>query len=238
MALPDWRDETLGARTRVALWLVATVGEGGKFEKRQLRAAISGPEQVDRRMRDLRDVGWVISTYRDTEDLAPGELRLDRIGTPIWEAQHRSKGARRVSNRVRREVMERDGHRCVRCGVAAGEPYPDDPEATARMTLGHLVPHQSGGGSSAADLVTECARCNEPARHLTGAQLDSDQVWNRIRELSRDDKRRLLRWMHAGRRDLTRVEELWSQFRQLPGAERDRVLRLLAGSLTPRGTDT
>lgn len=54
---PDWRDEALGTRVRVALWLRDEVGEGRTFKKQALRSAIPGSEQVDRRMRDLRPSG-------------------------------------------------------------------------------------------------------------------------------------------------------------------------------------
>ncbi len=63
--VPDWRDGTLGTRVRVALWLASEVGEGGTFRKQQLRDAMPGVEQIDRRMRDLRPAGWEILTYRD-----------------------------------------------------------------------------------------------------------------------------------------------------------------------------
>lgn len=52
----DWRDGALGTRVRVALWLRDEVGVGNVFSKAALRAAITGAEQVDRRMRDLRPV--------------------------------------------------------------------------------------------------------------------------------------------------------------------------------------
>ena len=232
--LPDWRDDSLGSRIRVALWLATVVGEGNVFTKAGLRTAVTGREQVDRRMRELRAAGWVIKTYRDTTGLAPGELLLERIGAPIWAEGYRSAGTRRVSSRVRREVMERDHHRCVRCGIVAGELYPDDPPERARLTVGHVTPFHTGGGSSAAALVTECARCNEPARHLTGALMNAEQVWIRISELRREDKERLLRWMSAEQRDLSRVEEAWASYRQLPGIERERLQQRLAEVLTPR----
>lgn len=232
--LPDWRDESLGSRVRVALWLATVVGEGNVFTKADLRAAITGREQVDRRMRELRAAGWEIKTNRDATGLAPGELLLEQIGAPIWVSEHRSAGTRRVSSRVRREVMERDHHRCVRCGIVAGERYPEPPPERARLTLGHVTPLRTGGGSSAAELVTECARCNEAARHLTGAQMNAEQVWIRIAELRREDKARLLRWMRDGLRDLSRVEEAWASYRQLPGVERERLEQRLAEVLAPR----
>jgi hypothetical protein len=59
-----------------ALWLAAEVGEGGVFTKEQVRQAFPGISQADRRIRDLRDYGWVIHTNTDDASLASGEQRL------------------------------------------------------------------------------------------------------------------------------------------------------------------
>lgn len=230
---PDWRDSKLGARIRVALWLHGEIGEGRRFSKQQLRKAIPDVEQVDRRMRDLRPAGWVIKTYRDMAGLSPDELYLEKIGSHVWEPGQRSAGLRSISGKVRRQVMERDLHRCIRCGVSAGEAYPDDPTSSARLTLGHVNPHKHGSASDPEDLVTECARCNETAQHLTGAQLTPEQVWDRIKELPRREKQKLLGWMAAGRRSLSDTEQVWSRYRQLPAAHRESLqakLGLLLGS--------
>jgi hypothetical protein len=62
MTLPRWNDRNLkgGTMIRTALWLVSEIGEGNSFTKEQHRAAFSGIAQADRRLRDLRDHGWVI----------------------------------------------------------------------------------------------------------------------------------------------------------------------------------
>jgi hypothetical protein len=236
---PDWRDESLGTRVRVALWLADQVGEGGRFKKEDLRAlvgerdGIGKIEQVDRRMRDLRPAGWSIKTYRDMAGLKPDELFLEKIGAPVWEPEHRKAGLRNISARTRREVFERDGHRCRRCGIAAAEEYPDDPGSRARLTLGHMSPHKSATSADAGpeDLITECARCNETARHLTGPQLTGEQVWDRITELGRKEKARLLAWMLRDARTTDKTEELWAAYRQLPGVRRDRIKQELTTAL-------
>jgi hypothetical protein len=227
MAELTWRDEKLGARVRVALWLYQEVGEGNTFSKQQLRRAIPGIEQVDRRMRELRDAEWVIKTYRDMDGLRPGELYLEKIGIHVWEPGNRTAGLRSISGRVRREVMERDLHRCVRCGISAGEEYPDDPGKNARLTVGHVNPHKHGSDAQPEDLVTECDRCNEAAKHLTGAQLSPDQVWDRIEVLPKAEKVKLLKWMLADRRVMSRTEEAWARYRQLPAVKRDEIRQRL-----------
>ncbi|MFD9329127.1 HNH endonuclease [Streptomyces sp. NPDC060065] len=219
----DWRDEGLGTRVRVALWLRDEVGEGKTFKKQALRVAVPGSEQVDRRMRDLRPAGWVIKTYRDKPSLKADELYLEKIGVPIWEKERRATGLRQISSRTRRIVYEGDGHMCRRCGVAAGEEYPGEPGSRARLTLGHVNPHKSGSGSSPADLITECARCNETVRHLTGPQMTQEQVWDRIKELPVRHKRELLLWMAADARTQTDTERAWGMYRQLPAELREGI---------------
>jgi hypothetical protein len=227
---PDWRDPSLGAKVRVAAWLVSVVGEGNNFTKQQMREVIPNIEQVDRRMRDLRAAGWVIKTYRDKQ-VAANILHLEKIGSPVWQKEHRGAGSRTISPKVRREVFERDQHRCVRCGITAGELYLEAPHEEARLTLGHVNPHKLGSGATAKDLVTECARCNEPVRHLTGVQVDAERVWDRIVELPKRDKARLLSWILADARDLDKAERAWAIFRQLPGASREELLERLKDAL-------
>ncbi|MEU9013036.1 HNH endonuclease [Streptomyces sp. NPDC048479] len=219
----SWENESLGARVRVALWLRDEVGEGGKFSKARIRKAVRGTEQVDRRMRDLRPAGWVILTYRDKPSLQPDQLYLEKVGLPIWEPEHRAAGLRQISAKTRRYVYERDGHMCRRCGVAAGEAYADDPRAHARLTLGHVNPHKSGSGANAEDLITECARCNESVKHLTGVQMTKEQVWDRMKELPARGKRDLLAWMKVDHRPLSAAEKAWGMYRQLPAAVREQL---------------
>ncbi|WP_431230283.1 HNH endonuclease [Paenarthrobacter nicotinovorans] len=231
-AVPDWRDESLGTRIRVALWLSTEVGEGKTFKKQQLRDAMPGVEQIDRRMRDLRPAGWQILTYRDLNALGSDELLLEKIGAPVWEPMHRGAGLRAINAKVRQEVFKRDLNRCIRCGTFAGEPYPDDPTTTARLTLGHVNPHKHGSTASAADLVTECARCNESVKHLTDSRLSLEQVWDRVTELGKRDKEWVLTWLEAGRREASPAERVLAQVLQLPGVHRQNITERLKGYFT------
>ncbi|WP_406419806.1 HNH endonuclease [Streptomyces sp. NBC_00842] len=219
----DWRNTTLGTRVRVALWLRDEVRVGNAFSKADLRAAIAGAEQVDRRMRDLRPAGWVIRTNLDKPSLWPEQLYLEKIGAPVWERTYRGAGLRQISAKTRRDVYARDQHMCRRCGVGAAEAYPDEPGSTARLTLGHVNPHAEGNTSHAEDLITECARCNELVRNLTGVQMDSAQVWERVKVLPSRQKQELLEWMTADVRPLRPVERAWGMYRQLPAALRDQM---------------
>ncbi|MFE2931532.1 HNH endonuclease [Streptomyces sp. NPDC059221] len=223
----DWRDTELGTRVRVALWLRDEVHVGNIFSKAALRAAITGAEQVDRRMRDLRPAGWVIRTNLDKPSLQPEQLFLEKIGAPVWERAHRAAGLRQISAKTRRFVLERDHHRCRRCGVGAAEAYPGEPGSTARLTLGHVSPHGLGSAGQAEDLITECARCNELVRNMTGVQMSSAQVWERVKALPGRQKQELLEWMAADVRPLSPVDRAWGMYRQLPAALRDEMHRNL-----------
>ncbi|GGU67871.1 hypothetical protein [Lentzea flava] len=91
MSLPRWNDPrlNLGSMVRVALWLATEVGQGNTFTQKDLRDAFPGVAQIARRMRDLRDYGWVLETSREDPTLSTEELRLTTIGTPVWNAQER-----------------------------------------------------------------------------------------------------------------------------------------------------
>jgi hypothetical protein len=225
--LPDWRDESFGTRVRVALWLADKVGQGGTFTSQELRAAMPGVEQIDRRMRDLRPAGWVIHTYRDRPGLKRDELLLDSIGLPVWEKEHRAAGIRVITARIRQQTFERDGYRCIRCGVLAGESYPDDPATTARLTVGHVTPHKHQAAGS-PEYVTECARCNEAVKHLTATLPSVEAVWDRAAELRKPDKIKLLAWLVQGRREPTAVERAASMIFQLPAEAREEIKTRLA----------
>ncbi|MFH9135051.1 hypothetical protein [Streptomyces sp. NPDC017524] len=82
--LPDWTNEKFGTMVRAALWLVTVVGEGGVFTREDLKAAFPGVSQIDRRVRDLRDHGWLIATNRDEAILGAHETRFVRAGDPVW----------------------------------------------------------------------------------------------------------------------------------------------------------
>jgi 5-methylcytosine-specific restriction endonuclease McrA len=225
---PYWRNPRRGAMRRAAHWLATEVGEGRKFRKADLRNAIQDREQVDRRMRDLRGKhGWVIHNYRDRTDLSPDEHLLVAIGDRVWQETYRPPRGDAISASVRRRVFDRDGNRCVVCGIAAGEEYPTLPGIRARLTLGHITPRGRKGWNNPDNFRTECAICNEPSRHLTTTPVDPELLKARIRELPRADKRRLAEWIRNERRDFREVERLWIQWRQLPARQRDTVRDLL-----------
>lgn len=225
-----WNDPSVGAKKRVAHYLATVVKEGNRFQFQDVRGDIPNVEQLGRRMRELREVGWKILSYKDTTSLQPDELLLHTVGDRIWEDGYRWP-TRRLSAAARRKVFERDGRRCMVCGVDLGGEYPDRPGIVARPTVGHWVPKERGGTDNLINLRAECHLCNESSRDLTETPVDVDLLKRRIRELGRGDKQTLASWMLADRRTFTRPEQLWAEYNQLPQPDRDAVREALSASL-------
>lgn len=222
--IPDWRDPSIGSMIRSAAWLADQVGVGGVFTKQQLRDAIPATEQVDRRMRDLRKYGWRIDEKRDDDTLAPNELRLVRIGLAVWLPEERAKaGVAQVSDRVRQAVFKRDGHACVRCGAAAGEYFDDRSGIRVRLTLAHKYPDKLRPSAKQSDFVTACQRCNESLRQHTDVYRDGNQVLEAIRELPRREQQELEDWMTTDTRPRSRVDMIWTEYRQLGADDREMI---------------
>lgn len=138
----------------VAAWLTDKVGVGGTFTMLELRDAVPDANQVDRRMRDLRQMTepWRIVSGQSDPSLPLNRYRLDLIGNMI--------AAKKPSAKVRRKVFEAAGNRCTVCGVGLGEEYVEYPGETARLQLGHYIPLDLGGAPTVeSNLRAECHRC-------------------------------------------------------------------------------
>jgi hypothetical protein len=57
-------------------WVQSAMIQQGKPGKRV---------EVDRRLRELRDRGWVIRSHRDETALALNQYRLVQVGDHVWE---------------------------------------------------------------------------------------------------------------------------------------------------------
>jgi len=228
---PDKQRLKFGAERKIAAWLAFNLEVGETFSMRDLRSALgdgvpNDDEHLNRRLRRLRADGWDIPTTKDDASIGPGLYRLDAIG---W---HPGAGPRPPANSIsdgdRRRVMERDGRRCVICGIGAGEPYPNEAFTTAALTIGHRVPNALGGDSKDANnLQTECARCNEPVRHALRSPETFEQLRPDVISLGRDDARKLLSWMIAGHRGRDRVDQVFDRARQLSAGEKIILTELL-----------
>jgi hypothetical protein len=162
------RRKTRACVDRIALHLVKQ-GIGYKFQildLERMNQELTGIPRVelDRRLRSLRDINWVINTRRDDKSLKVGEYRLAKVGDHCWRKEYRwPQGRTRCSGPVRRSVFERDKV-CQVCGIAPGQPYADHPQRRAYLTIGRILPGSKGGSYTLSNCRAECVRCNQDAR--------------------------------------------------------------------------
>lgn len=216
MATPTWNNPDLKAGTMVkaALWLLQVVGEGNTFTKSELREAFPGVSQADRRVRDLRDYGWVILTNTEDATLTAEDQRFEKAGVPVWDPAARRAAAptKAISAKEKQAVLQRDDYMCTTCGISGGEPYLDDSNQTAVLSITRAHTVLPGGGEEIL-LVTECKRCRAGSN---GDPLRADEVLADIKSLDLHDLRRLTRWIERGRRGSTPLERAWAAYRRLP----------------------
>ncbi|MFI6566820.1 hypothetical protein [Streptomyces sp. NPDC050534] len=229
MPLPRWDDQQkMGTMVRGALWLIQVVGAGNTFTKDELREAFPGVSQADRRVRDLRDYGWVIYTSSEDASLSADAQRFVSAGVAVWDPAARRAAApdRAVSNVERKRILARDDYMCTVCGIAGGEEYADGTRQAAVLSVSRretVLP----SGEVETLLVTECKRCRAGARE---APARADEVLAAIRDLDPGDRRRLALWVNRGRRGSTSLERAWSGYRRLPADARAAITNELSSS--------
>ncbi|MEU1503710.1 HNH endonuclease [Kitasatospora sp. NPDC005748] len=217
-----WDDRGLGTKKRVALWLSREVGEGNVFSTAQLREAFPGVAQVDRRIRDLRNDGWVLDTNRSDPSLHVNEMRFVAAGLPVWESAGRLP---RRGSEMRDEVLKRDGFACTHCGLSAAE-APSSAPVEVMLEVAHITSLADGGGVGVENMITLCANCH---RLLDSAEsLAADAVLQRVDDLSAAERSLLLAWMVLDQRPFSPVERVWATYRRLQPAEREAVARRVA----------
>ena len=222
-----WWKANLGAAKRISAFLYFNRDVGDVFSMEELRVALgeedapNRDEQLNRRLRNLREHEWVIDGYKDSSDLSPATYRLVAKGKRLWLGEKVIRDT--VSNKVRRQVFERDRDTCQICGVVAGEPYADDARMTARMTVGHRVPNQRLGRATLNNLQAECARCNEPIRNLLPDPETLDNIMPAVSNLSADELRVLDEWLQAGRRTQPNVDVVYARIRRLGDSDRAQL---------------
>jgi hypothetical protein len=225
MPEPEWDDPHLKAGTmvRAALWLIQVIGEGNTFTKEQLRDAFPGVSQVDRRVRDLRDYGWVLDTNISDASLVPEEQRFTRRGINVWDATQRrlaDHDSDVISNKERTAVFAANGYQCVSCGIAGGEPYPERPSETAVLGISRRQIEQADQRRGHV-LVTECKRCRSGADTRKYSVLDVRAL---LDDLDAEDLQRVKRWAARGVRGTTPLDRAWNALRTLPPDERSKLL--------------
>ncbi len=232
---PGKRKQSFGAEQKLAAWMAFNLDIGDRFNIRMLREALGSEvvpneqERLNRRFRELRKDDWEVPSNKDDRTLPSATYRLDAKG---W---HPALGARPprnvVSERTRRQVLDRDGWRCVVCGIGGNEPYPDG-FGTAYLTAGHIRPRAAQGDSSDLNnLRAECKRCNEPVRNEMRVPETVAEILPSVRNLNKPELQRLSDWLDLGHRTRDRLDDLYDRARMMGFDDREdlkaRVRRLL-----------
>lgn len=210
-SMPHWNDPVLkaGTKIRTALWLLEEVGIGNIFTKEQHRNAFPGIAQADRRLRDLRSLGWIIHTNLEDVSLSSSEQRFIAAGAPIWEpASNRNPGSAGITAKQRRKILAEAGYRCAVCGIAGGESYPDAPWLSATLSIAKRS-LKTAGENSEARFVAECKRCQSGG----GKCEDVVGIVSEVNALSDQDKQAMIYWIsQAADSPLLRA---WAKYQQL-----------------------
>lgn len=228
MSLPAWNDPKAndGTMVRGALWLLQEIGEGGTFTKEQIREAFPGIAQADRRIRDLRNFGWVMHPNTEDASLASEQQRFVKAGVPVWDpVARRAATPKKVSAKEVRAALERDDYMCTVCGIAGAEPYADDINQTAVLSVSRREVVLPSGDREILP-VTECKRCRAGG---DGRPVDAARLVEDVEGLDPADRERLARWVERGRRDALPLERAWSAYRRLPAQARAEVHQALKG---------
>ncbi|WP_328742400.1 hypothetical protein OG436_18225 [Streptomyces caniferus] len=225
MSVPSWQDTSYGGRVRVARWLVEVVGEGNPFTKVALREAFPGVAQIDRRMRDLREAGWVIYTNREDPSLNSNEHRYVAEGEPVWlPGRGKAKEKTSLTAAQRSETIKADSYLCRSCGVGAGERF-DDGRGTAQLDIARREVKLASGDTE-KQLVTECNRCRVGNR---GSTADLTELLRCVDALGPVERKVLAQWMDADQRTYSVLEKLWGKYRTLPADARAAVKQAVSG---------
>lgn len=164
--------------------------QGKVVTAKQLQEVAAPVSEWARRVRELReDEGWPIATQNDDASLKSGEYKL--TGPP---PTGQAKTGRGISQKLRAEVLDRDGHTCQMCGKAAGETDPDTGRPV-RLHLGHIVDKSLGGKDEASNLRTLCSTCNQGAKNVTLEKPSLVWLLSQVRRASISDQRKVKEWL-------------------------------------------
>ena len=218
-----------GGERKLAAWLAFNLDVGDQFSMPELRDALgtdavpNNQEHLNRRLRKLREDGWVLTSNSADKSLETGVYRIDQMG---W---HPGLGARpkqdSISKATERAVFKRDGGRCVICGVGKGEPYIGKPDSHAVITVGD---RQTGAHKGLAkdidNLETQCALHNEPVREEVLPESIEEVILD-LKRLNDDELDKLETWLEQGYRSRDRLDQIHDRARALSPRERDKLVR-------------
>lgn len=147
----DIRKENTGVRDKLLKYFRANIGK--QITGEELKYLAKNKSEWGRRVRELRtEMGWPIVTKNS------GRPDLD-VGIYLLEADRQSpEHDRQIKDAVKRDVLRRDGYKCIKCNWSHKEWNRSDPR---HLELHHVKPHAKGGGNSKENLITLCTVCHD-----------------------------------------------------------------------------
>lgn len=176
-----------GSKKLILDYFLMNVGK--ILESRDIQSVSGGAVEWARRVRELRNEdGYQILTHKDLANLKPNQYILKTTKRiPAF--------ARDISKETKARVLERNGHTCQMCGVAAGDPDPVSPYRTVRLTMGHILDKSKGGDDSQNNLRALCANCNEGLQNTALPRPDRIHLLSQIRRATINDQKAVLDWL-------------------------------------------
>ncbi|MVN22939.1 HNH endonuclease [Mucilaginibacter arboris] len=176
----------IGSRAKLREYFIENVGV---ILNSDILREVAGTSEWGRRVRELRnEEGMNIVTHNDRSELKPGQYLLINLKPlPAFE--------RGISKEVRAFVLDRNGFTCQMCGIAAGEPHPDDGGRKARLHIGHVIDKSMGGTDDATNLKAICSVCNEGASNLTSNRPDTNKLLVQVRRAPASVELDVLKWL-------------------------------------------
>jgi 5-methylcytosine-specific restriction endonuclease McrA len=115
----------------------------------------------------MQNVSWLLLSDDGVSlpsfDKHTGQTAKARAETARRVSQHRAshKPVRGVVPRpLRRDIVERDGNKCVYCARPEGQYTPPELATAGVMALDHVIPLSRGGSDDDRNLVCACTGCN------------------------------------------------------------------------------
>lgn len=177
------------AKSRIREHFLANVGR--VVTAKDLQEVAQPVSEWARRVRELRDEeGWAIVTNNDVGDLRPGEYRLETSPKEnVNVAFHRG-----ISQKLRAEVLDRNGFTCQMCGKTPGEVDPETGRKV-RLHIAHVVDKSLGGKDEASNLRTFCSTCNQGAKNVTVEKPSTIWLLSQVRRAGRDEQKAVYDWL-------------------------------------------
>lgn len=156
---------------------------GRVIDSEELREASGGVAEYARRTRELREEGWPILTHNDSVDLKPGQYLLKEA-----PKQQLVTFPRGISQKLRAEVLDRNGFTCQMCGLTPGEIDPSTGRKV-RLHMGHIVDKSLGGKDELSNLRALCSTCNQGAKNITAQKPSAIWLLSQVRRAGIEEQK-------------------------------------------------